>query len=225
MGVDACKRGWIGVVLDGGPVRAVFGRTIAELVGRACEASSVAVIAIDMPIGLPDVGVRQSDVLARRLVGARSASVFLTPVRAALALEDYTSAARVNQERTGGRGISAQAFSLRAKIHEVEAWRPSTGLRVAEAHPEVSFAAMAGQPLLYPKKTWAGAELRRRLLTQSGVTVPAQLGEAGGEAAVDDVLDAAAAAWTASRILSGTAYCVPDPPEIFGDGVPSAIWS
>ncbi|WP_194919348.1 DUF429 domain-containing protein [Catenulispora rubra] len=35
------------------------------------------------------------------------------------------------------------------------------------------------------------------------------------EAAVDDFLDAAAAAWRAARILGGTARRLPDPPEVF----------
>lgn len=99
-----------------------------------------------------------------------------------------------------------------------------SAVRVAETHPEVCFAAMADTTLAYAKKTWAGAELRRRLLAEAGIELPADLGAAGGEAAVDDVLDAAAAAWTAARIAAGTAHCLPDPPEVFSDGLPGAIW-
>jgi hypothetical protein len=36
------------------------------------------------------------------------------------------------------------------------------------------------------------------------------------------VLDAAAAAWTAVRVLRGQALSTP--PEVFSDGLPSAIW-
>jgi predicted RNase H-like nuclease len=101
---------------------------------------------------------------------------------------------------------------------------PTAGVCVAETHPELCFAAMAGQHLPYPKRTWAGVELRRRLLAQSGINLPAELGTAGREAAVDDVLDAAAAAWTAARIIAGTAHSLPARPEVFGDGLPCAIW-
>ena len=48
------------------------------------EAGQGAVIGIDIPIGLPDTGRRQADVLAYTLVGPRRSSVFMTPVRAAL---------------------------------------------------------------------------------------------------------------------------------------------
>jgi predicted RNase H-like nuclease len=48
---------------------------------------------------------------------------------------------------------------------------------------------------------------------------------AAGKAGVDDVLDAAIAAWTARRVASGQARAVPDPPERFSDGLPCAIWT
>ena len=46
------------------------------------------------------------------------------------------------------------------------------------------------------------------------------------EAAVhdgDDVLDACAVAWTAHRHAVGEARSLPDPPEVFSDGIPAAI--
>ncbi len=94
-----------------------------------------------------------------------------------------------------------------------------------EAHPELSFAALAGAPLAARKSTWAGAELRRTLLAQAGITLAGDLGLAGEQAGVDDVLDAAVAAWTAQRVSQGTARCLPDPPETFSDGLPTAIWT
>jgi predicted RNase H-like nuclease len=53
------------------------------------------------------------------------------------------------------------------------------------------------------------------------------LGDALGPAdrvPVDDVLDAAVAAWTARRVALGTARSLPSPPEDVGDGWPTAIW-
>ena len=41
---------------------------------------------------------------------------------------------------------------------------------------------------------------------------------------LDDLLDACAVAWTARRYAAGTAYSLPDPPEVFSDGLPAAIW-
>jgi predicted RNase H-like nuclease len=94
-----------------------------------------------------------------------------------------------------------------------------------EAHPELSFAELAGAPLAVRKSTWAGAEMRRTLLARAGITLTGDLGLAGEQAGVDDVLDAAAAAWTAWRVSQGSARCLPDPPETFSDGLPSAIWT
>jgi predicted RNase H-like nuclease len=42
-------------------------------------------------------------------------------------------------------------------------------------------------------------------------------------APIDDVLDAAAAAWSANRIAKGEAVSLPDPPES-KDGLQVAIW-
>jgi predicted RNase H-like nuclease len=43
--------------------------------------------------------------------------------------------------------------------------------------------------------------------------------------AADDVLDACAVAWSAARHVSGLARSLPDPPEVFSDGIPAAIWA
>jgi len=66
--------------------------------------------------------------------------------------------------------------------------------------------------------------LRRRLLATAGLRLCGDLGLAGLDVGVDDVLDAAVAAWTARRVLAGEAVSLPDPPERFGDGLPAAIW-
>jgi len=86
------------------------------------------------------------------------------------------------------------------------------------------FAELAGAPLDAAKKTWAGQQQRRRLLGREGVLPPDDLGAAGAFAAPDDVLDAAAVAWTARRIASGQARSLPCPPELDHLGRPMAIW-
>jgi len=88
-------------------------------------AGEVAAIAIDIPIGLPDRGVRQADRAARERLGRLASSVFLTPVRAALAAEPYREATAVAVRLTGS-GISQQAYRLREKIFEVEEWLPTS---------------------------------------------------------------------------------------------------
>lgn len=76
-----------------------------------------------------------------------------------------------------------------------------------------------------PSKTrWAGVERRRELLEGVGIVLKSDLGEAGEKARVDDVLDAAAAAWTARRVAEGRARCIPESPQSFSDGLTCAIW-
>jgi predicted RNase H-like nuclease len=222
LGVDACRAGWVGVALGAaGDPRAYLGTSIAVLVASV---GPVEVVGIDIPIGLPDRGRRRADVLARAELGPRGSSVFLTPVRDALTAPDHASAVAANRAATG-EGVSIQAYGLRVKLLEVDGWlRAGPPARVVEVHPELSFTRLAGAPLAASKKTWAGAETRRALLAGAGIALRGELG-AAGRAGVDDVLDAAAAAWTAARVATGTARCLPDPPEVFDDGIPAAIWA
>jgi predicted RNase H-like nuclease len=221
IGVDACKKGWVGLTSD---LCGYFGATIDELVAAADGDGEVAVVAIDIPIGLPLVGTRQADILARRLVGKRKSSVFPTPVRPALLATSHAEGSAVNLEATG-KGITRQAYGLAKKILEVDAWVRTVGRPVIEVHPEVCFATLAGHSLAHPKWSWAGAEERRRLLWSAGIQVPADIGVAGEFAGVDDVLDAAAASWTARRYAEGSATCHPETPEQFDDGPAAAIWA
>jgi predicted RNase H-like nuclease len=221
LGVDACKKGWVGVTSD---VRGYFGRTIEELVAAVEHHGHVAVVAIDIPIGLPVSAPRRADVLARALVGKRASSVFFTPVRAALVAATHAEATAISVQSTG-KGLSRQAYALAEKILEVDGWARTARQRVIEVHPEVCFATMAGHPLQHSKSTWAGSEERKRILADAGIVVPAEIGLAGEMAGIDDVLDAAAASWTAVRFLNGRAVSHPAVPESFGDGYPAAIWA
>lgn len=224
LGVDACRRGWIAIAVEDAVSGAYFAEDIQTLISRAQADGPVAVVGIDMPIGLPDRGLRQADVLARAEIGQLWSSVFMTPVRKALLAPDHATASAVNRA-LAGQGVSIQAFGLKPKLLQVEAWVRGTPVRVVEVHPEVCFARLAGAPLTVRKSSWAGAECRRALLAGAGITLTGDLGRDTEYAGVDDVLDAAAAAWAARRVLLGNAQPRPDPPETFSDGWPSAIWS
>jgi predicted RNase H-like nuclease len=224
MGVDACRAGWVGNVLSTGQLRAYFEPDIENLAAAAERDGALDAIAVDMPIGLPDAGRRAADVLARRALGPRWASVFITPVRAAMDYDDYKIASAENR-RAAGEGISQQAFALRHKIRQVDRWIRHTDHRVVEVHPELAFARLAGKPLPQSKSTWNGAAQRRHLLATAGIRLADDLGTAGATAGTADILDAAAAAWTALWVAQGQARPMPDPPETFSDGLPAAIWS
>jgi predicted RNase H-like nuclease len=210
-------------VLSDGGVRACVHAEIAGLVTLAAAGGDLAAVGIDIPIGLADAGLRQADVLARKAAGPRWASVFVTPVRRALTVPDHQQASALNRQLAGG-GISRQAFNLREKILQVDRWLPAAPCSVVEVHPELCFGEMAGAPLADSKSTWAGAVTRRRLLAAQGIELRDELGLAGQQVGVDDVLDAAAVAWTARRLAAGAARCLPSEPERFSDQIDCAIW-
>ena len=217
-GIDAWKGGWVAVVLDtDGFDRAVVASGFELLVAELDDAS---VIAVDIPIGLPDNQPRAADAAARAFVGPRRSSVFTTPPRAVLQAPDY-QAGRILARREFARGISAQSYALAPKILEVEGIALGDD-RIVEVHPEVSFRAIALGPLDHSKKTWNGQIARRLLLESEGIRIPLDLAEVGA-VPPDDVLDAAAAAWSGRRKANGLAKSLPDPPEVLS-GTAAAIW-
>jgi predicted RNase H-like nuclease len=68
--------------------------------------------------------------------------------------------------------------------------------------------------------------MRERLETLKGKNINLEMfaDEAGDFAGVDDMLDAAAAVWSARRILHGDQESLPNPPEIDSLGKRIAIW-
>jgi predicted RNase H-like nuclease len=200
VGVDAARGGWVAVALvDGRFEDAVLERRFPGVLERFADA---AVIGVDVPIGLPEQGVgRRADVEARAVVGARRSSVFLTPARAALEAPTYSEA------RAIAPSASAQGWALRTAILDVDRIADE---RVREVHPEVSFAVLAGAPLAFAKRTWNGQHERLALLRRVAIKIPKRLD--AGLVPVDDVLDAAVAAWTATRIARGEHLTIPSDP-------------
>jgi predicted RNase H-like nuclease len=223
LGVDGCRAGWVGAVLVGETASMVVGATIDDVVAAArLVQPDLAVVGVDIPIGLPDSAPRQADVLARtRLPRGRTSAVFPAPARMACAATTHPEASAANRAVTGV-GLSVQAFRLIPKILEVDAFvRSPKPCRVVEVHPEVSFAAMDPTSVVLSKRTVAGRQAREDALRAAGVAPPAYQTRQGYSA--DDLLDACAAAWSARRVACGTAESLPDPPETFSDGLPAAI--
>jgi len=215
-GGDVWKGRWVFVLLHDGRFQEAL--VVREFESAMPSLELAVVIAVDIPIGLPEPGRRRgADEQARLYVGPRWPSVFLAPSADLLAAES-TRAANLIARTSASSGISAQTFALKRAIAEVAAVAERDP-RIHEAHPEVSFvAANDEQHLSWPKATWNGWCLRRRILERRGVAIPDDLGSAGG-AGAPDVLDAAAVAWTAARIASGTARRMPE----VDDGA-GAIW-
>jgi predicted RNase H-like nuclease len=216
LGVDWSKQGWVAVALSGRdePQVSVW-RDLAELLSRRPDAIC---IAVDMPIGLPEVR-RKADELAREYVGARRNSVFITPPKKVLKAPSYLEANLIASNAEGGKKISQQAWALRVNIAVVEKLA-ATDQRIIEVHPEVSFRCMLGGEVPHPKNSWNGQALRREALAKEGIVLPDQLGDAG-KVPVADVLDAAAAAWSARRYAAGEAYSLPPNAR---NGAREVIW-
>jgi predicted RNase H-like nuclease len=220
VGVDVCDGSWVAVLLEDGSFAGagLFGELAA--VTRRYAAASV--VAVDIPIGLLSCGRRCADREARAWVGGgRASSVFFVPTRPVLGAESYEEA-RAVAVAAGEPKPSKQVYGLRRAIFEAEAVAAGDA-RVREIHPEASFRAMAGRPLGAGKKSWNGLGERLALLEREGIRLPRALPELGS-AGIDDVVDAAAAAWTAQRIARGTAVSLPDPPEAGPRGERIAIW-
>jgi predicted RNase H-like nuclease len=189
-----------------------------------------AIIAVDLPIGLPEVtrpGGRTCDRLARHLLGPRRSSVFSPLGRSFLQMEDRKEASQASIHR-GGIGIGVQAWGLRKKLLEIDTLMTPERQRVVhEVHPEVSFCEMnGGQPLTRSKKSPDAEHQRIKALRGNGFPESFLAALETLRSGRDDFLDACAALWTAQRIYRSVAKRIPkaDEPEHDGRGIDMAIW-
>jgi predicted RNase H-like nuclease len=220
-GVDACAGGWVAITLRP-PAAADPSAPLTATVAVAPTLDRLqlgGVVGIDMPLGLLEDGWRVADVLARRALGRRGVTVFAIPPRPVWQQPTYAEANKACRELTG-KGLSAQTWGLRGKLLEADAYRRASPARLHEVHPELSFAAMAaGAPLAASKHTAAGLVIRRELLAQVGITLPPKV----TGAPENDLLDAAAVAWSARRIAAAWAVTLTDPEQRADDGTEIAI--
>lgn len=220
LGVDATRTGWLGALLDptGHGTPHLF--VAASLPDLLEQAGAVAVVAVTVPLGLPDQGRREADVQTRRFLGEQGSSVLTTPVRDAVYATSHGEANSLNRQG-GGSGVSSQAWELRRRIQELDAWvRQDLPALVVETHPEAAFATLAGAPLQTRRRSGEGATERRALLATGGVYVPTTAPHGVG---TDDLLDACAAAWSAHRVKNGEASTFPEDPQRHSDGIAAAI--
>ncbi|KFG70698.1 DUF429 domain-containing protein [Microvirga sp. BSC39] len=238
-GVDGCRAGWIGVLMRAdNPYehRIMTAPTFAAIVD-APERPEV--IAVDMPIGLPERtegSGRLPEQLIRPLLEQRQSSVFAIPSRRAVEAEDYREACAIAAATSEpSRKVSRQGFAIFPKIREIDALlraRPVLMTRIYEVHPELAFWALNNaQALDQPKKVKGtpygpGMDLRRRLLSRSGL-LPESLIHASPPrcAAADDLLDALAGLTVALDIARGGGQPFPDPPGRDAHGLPVGIWT
>jgi predicted RNase H-like nuclease len=236
-GADGCPGGWIVAFVrpDGNDARLRIVPRFADLLAAP---ERPAVVAIDMPVGLPEragPGGRAAENCVRPLLGARQSSVFSVPSRAAIYASDYSAACAIAAATSDPpRKVSKQLFNIAPKIREVdEALRTvqDAPSRVFEVHPEVAFWRLNGErALTEPKKVKSrpyepGLVLRGKLLIAAGFPAEAVNAAPPGGAATDDLLDALACAAVARRVHAGIAQPFPNPPPRDAHGLPMAIWA
>jgi predicted RNase H-like nuclease len=236
-GVDGCPAGWLVALLQPAG-EAVHLRVVARFSDVLAAAEQPAVIAVDIPIGLPQRarhGGRTAENVVRPLLEARQSSVFSVPSRAAVMAEDYGEACRRALATSDPpRKVSKQLFMLAPKIREVDLCLRAdarAAARVYEVHPELAFWRLNRErALALPKKVKGrcfepGLTLRRRLLAAAGLPAAVVHGDPPAGAGADDLLDALACAAIARRIHCGMARPFPDPPERDEFGLRAAIWA
>ncbi len=224
LGIDGCRGGWVGLAWE--PVADRVTCSIAAE-WRDLALSDAQAAAVDMPVGLTDIGSRDCDLAARRLLPpGRKSSVFPAPRRYMLDCATWREAQDQGLAREG-KGLSKQAWNIIPKIREIDrAIAPGDQDRIFEAHPELIFLNLSGGQALPPKRTPAGLAKRLVLLEDAGLLglrghfgrYPAKL------AGKDDIIDAAACALAARRIYEGRATCLPEIPRVDARGLRMEIW-
>ena len=214
LGVDGCPGAWVGALVTGGKVSWHHGDFAAML------ALPAAVVAVDIPIGLPTGAARRrADLEAKTLLGAQRSSVFFVPPRVVLDAPTQAEATLLSRA-AGSVGVSIQTFFILDKVAEVDALlRERRDPRVVEVHPEVSLRRLGGAALP-PKRRRDGRVARLALLRTwlPGLELPGPL---PGRARPDDCLDAVACAWSGARWLAGEADVLGD--ETDAEGLPMRI--
>ena len=236
-GVDGCRTGWVAAFVRPAGEEARV-RIVPRFADVLTAPEAPAIVAVDMPIGLPDrIGPdgRGPEQAIRPLLGARQSSVFSVPPRAAIFAPDFAAAcAAAFAASEPPRKVSKQLFMIAPKIREVDAvLRADAAVlaRVHEVHPELAFWRLNGERALdQPKKVKGvcyepGLELRRGLLMAGGLAASAVMAAPPKGAGADDLLDALACAVVARRLHAGTARPFPDPPGRDAYGLPVAIWA
>ncbi|MCH8815735.1 MAG: DUF429 domain-containing protein [Chloroflexi bacterium] len=231
-GLDGCRGGWCAVELDvqddsvtaTGPVI----RTFSDVVASQAE-----IICVDIPIGLLDgPGRRYCDTAARKLLGRpRASSVFPSPCRSVLSMDlssEQYPVVSIENKRRSDRKLTKQTYNIAPKIRDIDLWMtPELQRRVREVHPEVCFWALNnGQPMEHNKKRFMGRMERWALLRRHirGLPlIPSIPREMKPLCAIDDYIDALAAAWTAVCITRG-ARAIPETPAYDDHDLRMEMW-
>lgn len=199
-GADGCKDGWVVISEErGGAICFQMVPCLREVALR----KELALIVVDIPMGLLDKGAREADKAARQQLGSRHSCVFTAPIRPILYCKTREEAS--NQWfRIEEKKCTRQLWGIITKIREVDELlrdSPKTRQRIREGHPEVSFAIMnGGQPLLTRKRKKEGQLERIGLLKETFGDEVERLLNSIKASFHTDLIDAFSMLWTARRI-------------------------
>jgi predicted RNase H-like nuclease len=239
-GVDGCRDGWIAAFVQTSG-KLVEPRVFSKFIDILHAPEKPSIIAVDIPIGLPDRGGRRAETVVRPLLGTLRGAIFPIPSRRAIFAQlspfgdpnaRYAAHQRAcivaAQTSSPSKRITIQAFGLFPKIRELDALLQSDGSlkdRIFETHPELAFRQLNGnQPLNERKKSAAGLVHRGQLLTNCGFSASIAEGSPPKGARYDDLLDALACAFVARRLAAGISRPHPELPEKDQLGFSMAIW-
>ena len=246
-GVDGCPGGWI-VAFARADGEVALPRVLAHFADIVVAPERPAIIAVDVPIGLPQQSPakgRPAESAVRPLLGGRKSSVFRIPSRSAVYASVATEPANARERffhacaiaratSDDGKAFAKQGFYILDKVVEVDTLLrddAALALRVFETHPELAFYRMNGErPLDEPKKVKSsvhapGLALRRGLLEAAGIPRTRLEARPPKGAADDDMIDAFACLITARHIHAKRARSYPDDPPRDEFGLPMAIWA
>jgi predicted RNase H-like nuclease len=231
VGAHRSSEGWVSVAFSRNEFADAAVDTEAGQLWSRVEDQAERVL-VDVPVGLIEDGdpERPPNRLAREALGNRAATVTTPPVREATRKRRFPAAERTMQRKTGSK-LSRAAFAASeaiAAVDELLQEVPKSREVVGEAHPELCFRAFAGEPMAYDRTTAGGYAERLRTLAEFDRDAPptvqsAAEAVAGADVRVEDVLDAAALAYTARR-GPGELRTLPPDPERDTTGLPMRLF-
>uniref|UniRef100_A0A7C3Z0V3 DUF429 domain-containing protein n=1 Tax=Desulfobacca acetoxidans TaxID=60893 RepID=A0A7C3Z0V3_9BACT len=226
VGVDGCRGGWLAIKLS--REGASEARVFPDMAALWSAHRLASLILVDIPLGLPDAANdRTCDKAARQVLGARQASVFPVPCRAAVYAPTYDAALKINEYKTGKRLFRA-VWNLIPRMRQVDQiLRSDSRARkvIREAHPEVLFWGLnQRRPMACYKKETTGQAERLKVLQgvfpqANSVFLDFKEAVPRGKVAPDDLLDALAAAVTA-LMGENNLKTLPPSPERDAYGLP-----
>ena len=215
IGVDGCKGGWIAAVIEREEFRVEKYTKIDDIVERYPEFDE---FLVDMVIGFPsnDTHIRP-DTTARKIIAARSSTIFAVPSRQAVYAESEEEQVQKNREALG-KGLAKQTMAIIPKMREVDVFLNQVSMYknvIKESHPEVCFARLNGSVVMSKKSDTLGMRERVHILnrflpklTQNYVLQLAKMYKCNA----DDIIDAICLAITGNLNLQGRGETIPKNP-------------